>query len=277
VSGAQTKQVILLKLGGSLITDKNESESVRVGVLERALRVIAKCRESLNARLIIAHGSGSFGHATAIREGFAKHAPASQARMLQAARIHESVLRLHQQVLLCGTSLGLPLWSLMPSSFVVDGAANGLESNAKRALLPLLSNDAIPLVCGDVVSHDHDGAAICSTEPLLLHLWKDVLRPAGYLARAIWAGVTDGLLDQRGNTIAQVDSVDALKWAGPSNAPDVTGGMTLRLGTALELAQVGCNSLLINGTRSEDIERALIDPNASLPFATRVVAPSHSS
>jgi isopentenyl phosphate kinase len=84
-------------------------------------------------------------------------------------------------------------------------------------------------------------------------------------------------LNDQGKTVQRVDSNDALKWAGPSRSPDVTGGMTLRVTTAIELAQANCESLLVNGNREGDLEQALTNPSASFPFATRVVSTTYSS
>ncbi len=78
-------ELVLLKLGGSLITDKRRPDTVRQEVLERlareislAVRAVAEtegavtgqARESSGGRLlIVGHGSGSFGHAAAARAG----------------------------------------------------------------------------------------------------------------------------------------------------------------------------------------------------------------
>ena len=63
----QTLEIIsmlyFLKLGGSLITDKNQALQPRRDVLERLSREIAEAyRVNPDLRLIIGHGSGSFGH-----------------------------------------------------------------------------------------------------------------------------------------------------------------------------------------------------------------------
>ena len=61
---------IVLKLGGSVITDKNGELAARTEVINRLAEEIALARKE---SLIIIHGGGSFGHPTAnkhaIKEG----------------------------------------------------------------------------------------------------------------------------------------------------------------------------------------------------------------
>ncbi|MBN1319078.1 MAG: hypothetical protein JXA42_26580, partial [Anaerolineales bacterium] len=58
-----TNNVLFLKLGGSLITDKTRRETPRFDVIKW---LAAEVREALDRRpdlkLVIGHGSGSFGH-----------------------------------------------------------------------------------------------------------------------------------------------------------------------------------------------------------------------
>ena len=54
--------VTLLKLGGSLITDKNKNATLRSDVLTRLASEIHNALEQNPHPLLIGHGSGSFGH-----------------------------------------------------------------------------------------------------------------------------------------------------------------------------------------------------------------------
>jgi isopentenyl phosphate kinase len=62
-------ELTLLKLGGSLITDKTAVEAARPAVLARLAAEIAAAGPP--AGLLVAHGSGSFGHVAARRHGIA--------------------------------------------------------------------------------------------------------------------------------------------------------------------------------------------------------------
>jgi len=54
--------MIILKLGGSLLTDKRRKFSFRFEVMKRVAQEI---KES-GARLVVVHGGGSFGHPLAV-------------------------------------------------------------------------------------------------------------------------------------------------------------------------------------------------------------------
>ena len=53
-----SNEIILLKLGGSLLTNKNKPFSIREDVVRNAVQQIIEA----NDKLILIHGGGSFGH-----------------------------------------------------------------------------------------------------------------------------------------------------------------------------------------------------------------------
>ena len=66
----KTTMLIFLKLGGSLITDKNTPRALRPELLARLMREIAEARAARpGMRIVLGHGSGSFGHVEARRYG----------------------------------------------------------------------------------------------------------------------------------------------------------------------------------------------------------------
>ncbi len=55
--------LVFLKLGGSLITDKNQPYTIRLDKLAQVAREIKSALSRIpNLHLILGHGSGSFGH-----------------------------------------------------------------------------------------------------------------------------------------------------------------------------------------------------------------------
>ncbi len=62
--------LVVVKLGGSLITDKRTDSTLRPEVLARLCREIAAGREQLEESLMVTHGSGSFGHVAARRHEY---------------------------------------------------------------------------------------------------------------------------------------------------------------------------------------------------------------
>ena len=73
------KELVFLKLGGSLITDKTQPYTPRLDIIEdAALQISTTLRQHPELRLVLGHGSGSFGHVAAseyrTRDGFVPRA-----------------------------------------------------------------------------------------------------------------------------------------------------------------------------------------------------------
>ena len=66
--------MIILKLGGSIITKKNSSDSeIDEMNLKRISREIKKFIDDSDKQLVIVHGAGSFGHPPAKQYGMMKN------------------------------------------------------------------------------------------------------------------------------------------------------------------------------------------------------------
>ena len=60
------KDLILIKIGGSLITDKTKPYTTRPEVIKRIAKEIKEAVSEKDVNLIIGHGAGSFGHQSAM-------------------------------------------------------------------------------------------------------------------------------------------------------------------------------------------------------------------
>ncbi|MDX1997119.1 MAG: isopentenyl phosphate kinase [Thermoanaerobaculia bacterium] len=237
--------VVLLKLGGSLLTDKSREDTDHPEIISRLAQEIAAALAGPQPPpLVVGHGSGSFGHAAAARSGIAAGLGSSE-RLRGVVETRERAVELHRRVVAALAEAGALPYSISPSSALVTAAGKG-ESFFLEPLQRALDAGLLPVVYGDVVMDRAQGAAIASTETVFLAL-ADAGLP---IARALWAGVTDGVLDDAGETIAHIRvgaSREAEAAAGASAATDVTGGMRHRLAAVLELAVRGVESVLFDG------------------------------
>ncbi len=256
-------EVTLLKLGGSLLTDKTAVDAVRSEVLARLAAEIA---ESAPSGLVVAHGSGSFGHVAAERYGIASGLRAGgdrgDAQLAGVSLTQERAAALHWQVMAALAAAGLHPFSLAPSSSVVADGGRPLAA-AVEPLLLALAHGLLPVLYGDVVLDRRQGVAICSTERLFELLCRELPAHGARVRRVLWLGETDGVHDAEGHTLARLDGgafagSAALREAiGGSAGTDVTGGMLHRVETALALAGRGIPSLIANGTVPGLLARAL--------------------
>ena len=253
--------VLLVKLGGSLITDKTRPESPRTEVIERLAGEIARASgsrpESLGG-LILGHGSGSFGHVAARRYGLAQGIRAAD-QLPGVSLTQERAAALHRIVTAALAAAGALPFSIAPSSCVVSAAGHPVAL-ADEPLRLALDRGLLPVVYGDVVTDREWGVSICSTERLFDLLARRLPDRGLAVRRVLWLGETDGVWDDAGRTIPRISAdtfTEAAKAIGAPAGVDVTGGMLHRVETALGLARLGIPSLILNGLVPGALERAL--------------------
>ncbi|HZN55987.1 MAG TPA: isopentenyl phosphate kinase [Candidatus Polarisedimenticolaceae bacterium] len=263
------RPVILVKLGGSLITDKTRNAAARGATLRRLAEAIAEASgRTSGPRLLVGHGSGSFGHVAAAEGGLASGAPARRRRDAVSRTQHRAG-ELHRLVVGALEAAGARPFSLAPSSFL--RARNGRVTGIfDPPLVEALAQGFLPVVYGDVVLDSARGATIVSTEALFLVLAESLARRRIDVRGAVWLGITRGVLDDRGATIPRLSAAEAARAArrvrGAAGV-DVTGGMALRLAAAARLAGRGIASSIVDGRRPGAFAAAI---RGRAPEGTRV-------
>lgn len=249
----------VVKLGGSLITEKERDATARRDTIVRLARELAAARAVQPHALLLSHGSGSFGHAAAVRYGLregvrdASQLPGVAVTQYQAHRLHRIVI---EELI----GAGLAPFSLAPSSFLVAEGGRPVEVHIEP-LLRALAAGLLPVVFGDVVTDRSRGASICSTETVVTALAPRLAAAACPITCIFWMGSTPGVLDGEQRTIDAIttDNIDAvLALASAARGADVTGGMRHRVETAWRLAGEGIPSLILDGLEAGALERALL-------------------
>jgi isopentenyl phosphate kinase len=223
--------MIFLKLGGSLITDKAVAGTARFEVLTRLAAEIGSARRAdPSLRVLVAHGSGSFGHVTAA--AFKTHEGATTSKEWRGfASVWRSANRLNRLVVDALADAGNPVISFPPSASAVaiDGK---LDSLALSSIVRALDHGLLPLVQGDVAFDTNRGACILSTEAVFTFL-APVLQPSRILLAGAEAGVfADYPNNTKVMTSVSQDSLRDLALEGATDV-DVTGGMASKVRAAL--------------------------------------------
>lgn len=221
--------IAFVKFGGSIITDKTQQERADVETVRRLAGEVRQAMDAvLEMRIIIGHGSGSFGHVYAQRYGIHRGL-APDADWMGFALTSAAALRLNRIVVDELLAAGVPALALQPSTTLVahGGQLARWDTGAiKRAL----DHRLVPVVHGDVAFDEVQGSAIISTEQLLAHLATlPALRPA----RIVLVGesgvyTADPRSHPNAERIAWIDRrniADVLSGTGGSHGIDVTGGM----------------------------------------------------
>jgi isopentenyl phosphate kinase len=254
-TSGEPSPLLLVKWGGSLITDKRTPETPRPAEIARLAGELAAGLQAARRRglaVVLGHGSGSFGHVAAARHRLAEGLRGGDGERdaAQLAGVGETQTRaaaLHRLVLDALAVAGVPAFSIAPSSMLVaeDGetAACFAEPVARALAAGLL-----PVVYGDVVTDRRRGVAIASTERVFLALAAALPAHGWRAAEALWLGDTPGVYDEAGRPLASLSPAEAARLApGGSAGTDVTGGMAHRLAAAVRLAEQGVVSTIADG------------------------------
>ena len=245
---------VILKLGGSVITEKHVPLRPRPDVIARLAREIAS---SGVRELIIVHGGGSYGHPLAerygIQEGF------KDPRQLRGlAETHLAMEELNKLVVEALLREGLPAVPLPPVSCFVT--KRGRVTRAfLEPLRSLLALGAMPVLYGDVVLDEELGFTILSGDHIVAHLALELGASRVVLCLDVPGVFTrDPSEHPDARLIERLRPEDiALVEAGSPRAPDVTGGMRRKLEEMARVAEAGIPVLFIAPEPPGNLARAL--------------------
>ena len=248
----------ILKIGGSVITDKNGELAARTEVINR----LAEETEKANVKnLIIVHGGGSFGHPTAQKYGI-KEGLREEAQKVGFAETHHVMTVLNGLVMDSLVWHNIPALSVTPSSCVVT--ENGRIKFFEGAVLKmLLEMGFVPVLYGDAVLDEKLGFTVLSGDQLV-----------SYLARKFGAGKmiigvdTDGLYDADPKvvknaklyahlTLSELEKVKSK--LGGSTATDVTGGMVGKIAELVPAVAQGIPVAMVNAAKPNRVYKALME------------------
>jgi isopentenyl phosphate kinase len=251
--------MIFLKLGGSLLTDKAREQTVLPDVLNRLAREIANALHAKpDLRLLIGHGSGSFGHTEGKKHGTRKGV-ATPEQWLGYADVAQVAAKLNRYVFDALRNAGIPAINFQPSASAIcrDGI---ITSMAVTPIRNALNHRLVPLVMGDVAIDEVRGGTIISTEDVFRFLAPQ-LAPQEILL----AGIERGALTQHpeGDVIPLINSsnINAMRpMLHGSLAPDVTGGMEAKVLEMLSLAHTmqEVTIRIFSGVEPGSVEKFLV-------------------
>lgn len=252
-------ETIFLKLGGSLITDKTRAETIRPKTIARIAREIAVARAANpNLRLLLGHGSGSFGHVPAAQHGTRRGVKSAE-QWQGFVEVAAAAARLNAIMVHALLDAGVPILSLTShgSASVSDGKITHINH---QTVANALNMGLVPLVMGDVAFDVVRGGTIISTEEIFTFL-ASKLNPKWLLL----AGETVGVYDENRMIIPTItrQNLPSIRHAlGGSRGTDVTGGMLTKVQTMLALVDQHpqLSIRIFSGLESGTIQQMLTDP-----------------
>ena len=134
--------ITILKIGGSLITDKGAQDGA--ARLEEIRRIASEIAGS-SARLIIVHGAGSFGHPQAKRFGLTGKFDATGSIIT-----HRSVKELNDMIVDDLNDAGVNAIGLHPMNCTLSDDGR-ISEMAVNVIMAMLDGGFVPVLHGDVV------------------------------------------------------------------------------------------------------------------------------
>ena len=255
--------MLLVKLGGSVLTDKARLRTPRRAAILRLTKEFA----GLGDDLMVVHGAGSFGHVLAKR--YRLNGPAGPTKAKGAAVVQRDVRSLDDLVVGGLLKAGLAPTVLPPSAVLSldDGRLASFDVAAFRDYVRL---GFTPVTFGDVVRDRTRGVAVCSGDVLMLELAK-----AFHPRSVVFATDVDGLstADPKRSKDARLllsvseDDLSLIDF-GPAKGPDVTGGIEAKVRRMLEIASHADECIIVNGNVKNRVRDAL---RGRIVVGTRVV------
>tara|TARA_B100001123_G_C15244303_1_gene1000301 strand:+ start:748 stop:1560 length:813 start_codon:yes stop_codon:yes gene_type:complete len=259
MTGSGNERVVI-KLGGSLITEKSKLCTPRREVIKEIALAINELRSN-GISMILVHGAGSFGHLKAkswsldkgtnesISGGFGLTSQIDAVNSVRADMEHLNSIIVDEL-----SNLDIPTMVHPPRDWVT-----GIGHNFTGDLSRFASYDFVHITFGDVVDcNDERLFGILSGDDLIYRIGTEMEN----VSRIIFAmGDVDGLMteppeSENSKLIQTWSSKDGINGLHDENV-DVTGGIFLKASRAAKAAECGLDVLFIRGTKNRIISASM--------------------
>ncbi len=251
-------ELVLIKLGGSVITDKTKPYTPQNDIIKQLAEEIHQFhQENSDTKIILGHGGGSFPHTSAKKyethKGFI-----NDESVCGLAKVQNDAAKLNRIIVQALLDAGENAMSMQPSSFCVTENCRIVESYTKP-IEKMLEKNMIPVPYGDIGIDLEQGCCIISTEEILNHLAEKF---GG--KKIIEVGNTP-VLDENKQVIKEItkDNFEYIQndLGESGGAADVTGGMLHKVELALQAAEKDIQTHIIDGTKQGNLLRTLNKEN----------------
>jgi isopentenyl phosphate kinase len=216
----------LIKMGGSVITDKKKFMTAKKHVIDAIAGEIGAYEPEKNETIWVLHGAGSFGHHSA-QKFFAL--PKDEQTFARVQQIQAEVDFLNNRVGQCLDTHEFLAEKMHPRDVWLDERIWETTMQKKHPIV----------MHGDMI-WDENEAKVLSTEEILVRICESKNEPT----RVLLLCDTAGVLDAHGNVMTQLnETIEPTK----NDTPDVTGGMGTKILHSLAMAKTGANVTIASG------------------------------
>lgn len=256
INFVSSKELIVLKMGGSVITNKYEHFSARNEAIEKIAQGISKIKQPL----VLIHGAGSYGHPLAKKYEIHKgYFSSSQLDGLVEIRI--KMQKLGEILTQIFRKYGMKIIPIISSSCMIAENKRLLRVEIEPFRI-FLKIGLIPMCNGDVVADRKLGFSIISGDQMATYLAREL-----GAKKVIFGCDVDGIFtsDPKQNEEAELIPIIKFKdlrkilkeYVSETKAPDVTGGMLGKLNEINNLMKSGIEVIIMNLNRPEDLIKVM--------------------
>jgi isopentenyl phosphate kinase len=232
----------VLKLGGSVLTDKSGYKKARPAMIKKLADAVARIWRKGIRDIVLVHGAGSFGHAPVIKHGL-KNGITSAEQKLGFADTHASCSGLSLMLVEALIAVSIP------PAVIITLENRRIARFDTKIVNDYLQGGYLPVLFGDMVPDSKLGGYPCSGDQIVSYLGKGA-------EIVVLATDVDGVLDERGEVISLINKSNIKEVSAHlrHTENDVTGGMK---GKIEELLGLGTPSYILNAAKPERIDAIL--------------------
>ena len=234
--------MLLIKLGGSIITNKKKPLSAKRKTIDNIVSSFRKISEDF----VVVHGGGSYGHYWSVK--YDMHTKPKKYDLKGVSIVKNSMIELNTIILDSFLKNKLNPYCLPPTDFVMGNK----PINKKILEIKKIANSGlIPITYGDALWYGNKKSYILSGDKIMSLLAR-VLRPR----LSIFVLNEDGLYSDIKTKKLIYDFKDE-KIFIKKTLMDVTGGMTRKVAEASIISKMGLKVFFVNGNKPERIVNAI--------------------
>jgi len=234
--------MILIKLGGSIITNKERPQSVRRKTIDNILKQIKKIDEPK----ILVHGGGSYGHYWSVKYGM--HTKPARYSLKGLSVVKNSMIELDKIILDSAAKNRLNAYSLPPTDFM--NGNKPIKSKIEK-IGEIAKSGLVPVTYGDALWYGQKKSYILSGDVIMTAIAK-VLKPR----LSVFILNVDGVYsDTKSKKLIYDFKKETPKIS--KNSMDVTGGMTRKITEATRMSRSGLKVFFVNGNKAKRITDAV--------------------
>ena len=252
------KRMLILKLGGSVVTHKDKPFTPHIDNITRLAAEIAEA----DASLVVVHGGGSYGHPVATEYGIAEGYREPR-QITGFSKTHQAMVELNGIIVREILDAGVPAFAVSPSSFIVTEGRRIIDIDL-HVVERLIESGLVPVLYGDAVLDTLQRFAILSGDQLVVKLATGL-----EVERVVLGSDVDGVFTADPKLVEDARLIEELSLSnhgdeakiGDALDTDVTGGMLGKVLEAAEAVEAGIEVVMVNATVDGRVRAALRGEN----------------